>query len=125
VIRFLWVCLGGAIGTGARYLLSIWGARLLGPTFPYATLFINVLGSFLIGAVISIALQSQTMSTTLRLSLTTGVLGGFTTYSSFNHEVLSLFESGRIVTGLAYLALTVFLCLGAGMLGTWLGRTLT
>ena len=82
--RLLWICLGGAVGTGARYLLSGWLLRWLGPAFPYGTLAVNVLGSFLMGVLMHLALSTGSFSPTLRLTLTTGVLGGFTTYSTFN-----------------------------------------
>ncbi|HET9209989.1 MAG TPA: CrcB family protein, partial [Thermoanaerobaculia bacterium] len=86
--RFLWICLGGAAGTGARYLLSGWLLRAAGPGFPWGTLAVNVIGSFLLGLILQVSLTTTLISPTLRLALTTGVMGGFTTYSTFNYETL-------------------------------------
>jgi fluoride exporter len=122
VTRFLCICLGGALGTGARYLLSGWLARAAGPGFPWGTLAVNVLGSFLLGAIMHVALTTELIAPTLRLVLTTGVMGGFTTYSTFNYETLRFFEEGAWLIGLANLGATVAACLAAGTLGLLSGR---
>jgi fluoride exporter len=115
--RFLWICLGGAAGTGARYLLSL---RLggLAWAFPVATFVVNVLGSFLIGVLIALGTTTTMMSPTTRLALTTGVMGGFTTYSTFSYETVRLIESGA--WGLATLNVvgTTCLCIGGCLLGS-------
>jgi fluoride exporter len=82
--RLLWICLGGAVGTGARYLLSGWLLRVAPPGFPYGTLAVNVIGSFLLALLLQVPLTAESLPPTLRLALTTGVMGGFTTYSTFN-----------------------------------------
>jgi fluoride exporter len=123
--RFLWICLGGALGTGARYLLSGWLARLAGPGFPYGTLAVNVIGSFLLGLLMQVSLSTETFSPTLRLTLTTGVMGGFTTYSTFNYETLQLVQEGSWLFGFANVGITVVSCLAAGLLGIIAGRFLT
>ena len=92
--RFALICLGGAFGTGARYLLGGVVARWAGPDFPYGTLLINVLGSFLIGVVQQVGLTSLQIPDTLRLVLAVGVMGGFTTYSSFSYETIRLVDGG-------------------------------
>jgi CrcB protein len=120
--RFLWICLGGAIGSGARYLLSGWLARIAGPGFPYNTLAVNAIGSFLLGALMGSAMLTETLPPMLRLTLTTGVIGGFTTYSTFNYETLRLFQEGSWLLGFADLGLTVVVCLLAGALGLMVGR---
>ncbi|HEV2851900.1 MAG TPA: fluoride efflux transporter CrcB [Thermoanaerobaculia bacterium] len=122
--RFLWICLGGAAGTGARYLLSGWLARTAGPGFPWGTLAVNVLGSFLLGLILQVALATETFPPTLRLALTTGVMGGFTTYSTFNYETLQYFQQDEWLLGLASLGATVTSCLVAGILGVFAGRLL-
>lgn len=122
--RFLWICLGGAAGTGARYLLSGWLARTAGPGFPWGTLAVNVLGSFLLGLIMQVALATETFPPTLRLALTTGVMGGFTTYSTFNYETLQYFQQDEWLLGLANLGVTVAACLIAGVLGLFAGRFL-
>lgn len=119
--RFLWICLGGAIGTGARYLLSGWLLRITGSGFPYGTLAVNVIGSFLLGVLMEAALATD-FPPTLRLALTTGVMGGFTTYSTFNYETLQLFQDEAWLLGFANLGITVIACLVAGVLGLAAGR---
>ena len=120
--RFLWICLGGAAGTGARYLLSDWSLRNLGPGFPWGTLAVNVIGSFLLGLLIQIALATSLLSPTLRLTLTTGVMGGFTTYSTFNYETLRYLQQGDWVGAGTYVTTTLLVCLAAGGLGLFLAR---
>ena len=123
--RFLWICLGGAAGTGARYLLSGWVLRLAGPGFPWGTLAVNALGSFLLGILLEVSLATDLFPPTLRLALTTGVMGGFTTYSTFNYETLQLFQQEDWLLGGANLLATVVLCLAAGGIGVVAGRLLT
>jgi CrcB protein len=117
--RFLWICLGGAAGTGARYLLSGWLLRAAGPGFPWGTLAVNVIGSFLLGVLLQLSL-----ATDLRLALTIGVMGGFTTYSSFNYEMLQYLLRDEWLTASAYVAATLLVCLTAGALGLLCGRLL-
>jgi CrcB protein len=123
VERLLWVCLGGALGSGARYLLAGWlSARF--PEFPYGTLAVNLLGSFLLGLLMHVALASASIPPTLRIALGTGVLGGFTTYSTFSYETLVLFREGALLlAGLNVLA-TLLGCLLAAWLGLLAGRGL-
>jgi CrcB protein len=115
--RFVWICLGGAVGTGARYLVSGWALRWLGSGFPWGTLAVNVLGSFLIGAVMHLGVTVDWMSPTLRLALTAGVLGGFTTYSAFSYETLRLLQEDAWLLALGNVGLTVTACFGACLLG--------
>lgn len=122
--RFLWICVGGACGTGARYLLSGFVLRRLGSEFPYGTLSVNVLGSLLLGLLMHVGLETQALSPTLRVALTTGVMGGFTTYSTFNYETLAYLQEGRAALAVANLAFTVVACLAAGLAGLWIGRAL-
>jgi CrcB protein len=121
-VRLLLVCLGGAVGTGARYLIGGLAARWLGSEFPYGTLFINVLGSFLIGFVQQVGLTTLAIPETTRLVLTIGVMGGFTTYSSFSYETISLIENGSWLGAAANVVLTTGLCLVVCVLGLGLGR---
>ena len=120
--RFLWICLGGAVGTGARYLLSGWLLRTAGPGFPWGTLAVNVLGSFLLGLIMQVAVATDLLPPTLRLTLTTGVMGGFTTYSTFNYETLQYLQQNDWLMGALNLAVTVVACLAAGALGLLAGR---
>jgi fluoride exporter len=121
-VRLLLICLGGALGTGARYLIGGLAARWLGSEFPYGTLFINVLGSFLIGFVQQVGLTTLAIPETTRLVLTIGVMGGFTTYSSFSYETISLIENGSWLGAAANVVLTTGVCLVVCVLGLALGR---
>jgi len=124
VAQFLWICLGGAVGTGARYLVALLALRLLGPAFPWGTLVVNVAGSFLLGAVMHVGLATEWISPAWRLALTTGVMGGFTTYSTFNYETLGYLREGAIVIALANVGATLILCLAAGWLGLMAARAI-
>jgi len=121
--RFLLVCLGGAIGTGARYLLGGWITTSVGPGFPWGTLTVNGLGSFAMGLLMQLALGEGLVPPDLRVVLAVGVLGGFTTYSSFNHETLALLQRGPLPAA-AYVGATLAGCLVLGALGVAAGRAL-
>lgn len=122
--RLLLICIFGALGTGTRYLVGVWAGNRLGLSFPFGTLIVNVAGSFLIGLVSALALGLASFPPNLRLAITTGFLGGMTTYSSFNHETLRLFEEGARATALLNFGITAVGSLIAGLLGLALGRAL-
>jgi len=122
--RLLWICLSGAVGTGTRYLVSTWAARAIGLGFPWGTLIVNVAGCFLMGAVMHVVLHSAAMSPTVRLALTSGFLGGLTTYSSFNYETTKLFQDGIPMAAVANLGATLVGCFAAGLLGLLAARGL-
>jgi CrcB protein len=123
--RLLLVVLGSGIGGGLRYLFGGWAYRALGPSFPYGTLGVNLIGSFLITIVMHLALEKELLSPDVRLLLTTGVMGGFTTYSAFNYETMKFFEERAYGMGALYIAATVVSCLIAALLATALVRWLT
>ena len=114
--RFVWICLAGAAGTGARYLIALWAAQRLGSAFPYGTLIVNVIGSFAIAAVMQTAM-ALSWSATLRSAITIGFIGGFTTYSSFNYETTRLLEEGAAGPAMLNVAGTVVGAFAAGWLG--------
>jgi CrcB protein len=121
--RLFWICFAGGVGTGARHLISLWAARHFGTTFPYGTLLVNILGCF----VIAVAMHSATTlvaSPTARTALTVGLLGGLTTYSSFNYETIRLVQEGAV--GVAVVNVTVTTVGGflAGVSGLLVGRAL-
>jgi CrcB protein len=124
MMRFLLICLGGAAGTGARYLVAAFAPKLLGASFPYGTLTVNVLGSFLLGAIMHVGLTTSLFSPGLRLVLATGVMGGFTTYSTFNYETMEYLRAGAYWLAGLNVAATVVLCLLAGAAGVGLSRWL-
>lgn len=119
--RFLWICFAGALGTGTRYLVGLGALKALGPEFPWGTLFVNVVGCFLIAGVMRAASVQPWISPDLRFALTTGFLGGLTTYSSFNYETTKLFGE-RPWLGALNLAVTLGACFAAGLLGTLAAR---
>lgn len=122
--RFLLVALGGAIGSGARYLLSSWAQALLGAAFPFGTLAVNVIGSFLICAIMHLGVFANVISPMLRLFLTAGILGGFTTYSAFDHETYRYAQQGAYAFAALYVVTTLVLCFAAGAAGDALARFL-
>ncbi len=114
--RLFWVCVGGAAGSGTRYLVALWAAQRFGSAFPFGTLAVNLAGCFLIAFVT----QSATIVAwppALRTALTTGFLGGLTTYSSFNYETTRLLQDGAPDTAALNVGLTVI----GGFLAGWLG----
>lgn len=123
--RFLWICAAGALGTGARYLIGLWAGQRFGTTFPYGTLIVNLTGCFLIAVVIQTAMNLASFSPTLRLALTTGFLGGLTTYSSFAYETTRLAQEGAFGAALMNFGLTTVACFGAVLLGLLVAQRLT
>ena len=123
--RLFWVCLGGAFGSGARYLLSGWVLDRFGPAFPSGTLAVNTIGSFLLGALMFLGVEAGTLSPTLRLALTTGVMGGFTTYSTFSYETMRYLQDGAWALALLNVVVTVVGCLVACFLGWAAAHLLT
>src|SRR5215212_1458915 len=121
VKTFLSICAGGAVGTGARYLVNLGAARWLGFGFPWGTAAVNLTGSFLLAVVVDLATRGA-LAPEWRAVLATGVLGGFTTYSSFNHELVAGFERGAWLWSAAYLAATTLGCLATGAAGLWIAR---
>jgi fluoride exporter len=121
--RFFWICLAGAVGTGARYLVALWAAERLGSAFPFGTLIVNLVGCFAIAAVMHAAL-SLSWSPTLRSAIAIGFIGGFTTYSSFNYETTRLLEEGATAAAALNAAVTVAGALAAGWLGLACSRQL-
>jgi CrcB protein len=122
-MQLFWICLGGAAGTAARHLLTLWSHERFGSSFPYGTLAVNLIGCFLVSLVLQAAVSAE-WSATLRLALVTGVLGGFTTYSAFNHETLRLFSQGSSGVAVGYIGLTVIGGLLSGWVGLAIGRGL-
>lgn len=120
----LWVALGGAAGSVARFLVSDWAARTLGADLPWGTLIVNVVGSMLLAFIVYVSVSSELISPNARLALGTGVMGGFTTYSTFNYETMALWAQGAWWLAGANVLGTLVACLAGGWLGLAAGRLL-
>ncbi|HTB71586.1 MAG TPA: CrcB family protein [Polyangiaceae bacterium] len=120
--RLLLIGFAGGLGTLARYGVGLWAGRTLGTAFPYGTLAVNVVGCFLIALIAEIAVSTSLIPPTLRLTLTTGFMGGLTTYSSFNFETTRFFQDRAWASGLLNFGLTVGSCFVAGLLGLAVAR---
>ena len=114
--RFFWICLAGAAGTGARYLIALWTAQRFGSAFPYGTLIVNLLGCFAIAAVMHAALLLS-WSPTVRSATSIGFIGGLTTYSSFDDETTRLLEEGAVAAA----ALNATATIAGAFVAGWLG----
>ena len=120
---YLWVTLGSAIGGLLRYTITRWTMHI-SLSFPYGTVFINVLGSFVIGYFGTLTLQSgkYPASDNLRLFVMVGICGGFTTFSSFSLQTFDLMRSGGWGRALANVVLSVMLCVSAVAAGHLLAQ---
>jgi len=118
------VAFGGAIGASLRHLSGLAFFRLLGPAFPWGTLFVNVVGSLAIGLLIGWLIKRTGTSAEIHLFLATGLLGGFTTFSAFSLDVANLWERGAIGLAFGYVLSSVLFSVAAVFAGLWLSRTL-
>lgn len=116
------VALGGALGAVARYGVNNAAAHLLGHGFPWATLSVNIAGSFLMGLLIAAFAHFWQPSQEIRLFLITGFLGAFTTFSTFSLDVSVLWERGALLATAGYVSASVVLSIGALFLGLWVIR---
>lgn len=119
---FLLVALGGALGSVARYVAAMSINRWANSAFPWGTLFVNIAGSFLIGLLMVLLLKAGEWRESGRLLLVTGIMGGFTTFSSFSWETWKLMEEGRVAWAAANVTASVAVCLLATVAGAWLAR---
>ena len=118
--RIICVGVGGCIGAVIRYLVTIQSTKMINSDFPLGTLIVNVVGGFLIGMIVELSMSTDLISPNLKLFLTTGVMGGLTTFSTFSLETINLISDGRYLLGTANVFLNVFLSLG----GVALARTI-
>ncbi|MEM9863625.1 MAG: fluoride efflux transporter CrcB [Myxococcota bacterium] len=116
--RLLWVCAGGALGSGARYLIGVWLKAMESP-YPLGTWSVNIAGSFLLGFLAAHFVASE--GAPWHLALTTGLMGGFTTYSTFSLDTLRFLQKGDATGAFVNVAVTLLVCLGATFLGVHLG----
>jgi CrcB protein len=123
-VKVLLICVGGAIGTWLRYVISAGMVQWLGLGFPFGTLTVNLLGSFIIGLVQEVGTTTLLIPDTTRLFLTVGVMGGLTTYSTFSYETVRLLEGAAWHHAVVNVLVTPTVCLTACMLGIAIGRML-
>jgi CrcB protein len=118
------VASGGAIGATLRYLTGTLALRTLGVTFPWGTLLVNVIGSFMMGLVAEYIIRRLGAGSEMRLFLMTGLLGGYTTFSAFSLDAVLMIERGAILGAGGYIAANVIGSIGALMLGLLLARNI-
>lgn len=116
------VAVAGAVGSVARYLVSGLATSVVGPAWPAGTLAVNVLGSLAMGLLMQLGLDADVLPRELRLALTVGFLGAFTTFSAFSYETVRALESGAWTTAATSVAANLALCLAATWAGLALGR---
>lgn len=120
---FLYAVFGGAIGAAARYGVNITTPKLIGHGFPWATMIVNVSGSFVMGLLIAWMALAWNTSQEMRVFLTTGILGGFTTFSAFSLDFATLYERKDYGLAFGYAGGSVVLSLLALFAGLYLART--
>jgi fluoride exporter len=124
MLGFVLVALGGALGSVARYGMAVAAGRWFGTGFPFATLFVNVTGSFAMGVLIELIARHFSTLPEVRLFLAVGVLGGYTTFSSFSLDAIALWEGGQQGVAILYILLSVVVGLAALTAGAALVRQL-
>ena len=118
------ISIGAILGANARWIISRYAAKVLGPVFPYGTLFINVSGSFIVGFFMIWAIERALLDPRWRLLIVVGFCGAFTTFSSFAFETMAYFEQGQWALMSANFLSNNLLCLGAALAGMALARAL-
>ena len=118
------IAAGGAIGAVGRHYVGVYALKWLGTAFPYGTLVVNVVGSFLMGVLVASMTVKWNVGNELRAFLTVGLLGGFTTFSAFSSDFATLMERGETVLAAGYVAASVALALAGMFAGMSLMRVL-
>lgn len=121
ILTLLQVALGGAMGASARYLTGVGMTSLMGKGFPWGTLTVNILGSFIMGVLVVVLANFS--ATRFAPLLTVGFLGGFTTFSSFSLDFATLYERGDLALAFGYVVASVLISLAALFFGLWLARS--
>jgi len=121
---YLWIGMAGFLGANVRYVVGLWITAQWGTTFPYATLAINVSGSFLLCFLVTVWGQGTAWPPAMRLALTVGFLGAYTTFSTLSYECLLLLQQGSMWGSLAYMLASVLGGVLAGGVGLLVGQRL-
>jgi CrcB protein len=124
MIAYLIVFFGAGIGGALRHGVNVWSSRLMGTNFPYGTITVNIVGSLVMGLLASYFAFRGPESQHWRLFLATGILGGFTTFSSFSLDIGLLYERGELLTTAFYIVASVVISVAALFGGLWTMRTL-
>jgi CrcB protein len=122
--KVLWISMGAVLGANLRYWVGDWAAQRFGSGFPYGTLLINLTGSFLLGLIVSMSMENFIIDPRLRLLLTIGFLGSYTTFSTYAYESVALISQGQWGLGLFNLIGSSLLGALFAVLGIWLGKVL-
>ena len=122
-LGYLLVFIGAGVGGALRHGVNLGTARLLGTGLPYGTFAVNVIGSFVMGVLSEYWAQKSGLPQPLRLFLTTGILGGFTTFSAFSLDMLTIWERGEPVSAFIYVAVSVLVSLAAIVAGLAVARS--
>ncbi len=123
-MELIGIAAGGALGALCRYLLGNIITRMMGSNLPWGTFIINIAGCFFMGALMTLIVERQLLSAAWRLFLCVGLLGGFTTFSSFGYEGLTLLLQGNLAAALGYVGGSIFLGLAAVGVGVLVARAI-
>ena len=118
------VAIGGAIGSVLRYLIQMQCIEWFGTKFPYGTIIVNTIGSLLIGFLSIALLERFYIAVEFRIAIIVGLLGGFTTFSTFSLETLSLIQQGSYISAASNIVLSIVLCISACFIGVLLARAI-
>ena len=121
-MQIFYIGLFGALGCVSRYLVSGWVLGAAGSVLPYGTLAVNLIGSFLLGLIMESSQHSALFSPEVRLGITVGFMGGFTTFSTFSYETMRLLEDGSFGPAAANILLNVLVCIFAAACGIFVAR---
>lgn len=124
-MHLLYIGIFGGLGCVSRYFISNLTYQVLGRGLPYGTMIVNVAGSFLLALVMLLGMRSSIFPADVRMGITVGFMGGFTTFSTFSYETLRLLEDGSLWQAGANVVLNVMLCVAAALLGAVVARSMT
>lgn len=122
--KLFYVGIGGFIGACLRYIISIYSPKLFGTQLPYGTLIVNVIGGILIGLIMELSLTTDLISPNSKLFLTTGIMGGLTTFSTFSYETVTLFSQGSYILAMLNTGLNIVLSMTGVVVGQFISKTI-